>query len=158
MIKLVVFGKTAILLASGRVISELFAKRASAFSDRPSLVFSGELCGLNDLHPMTQFGQEFRQQRKLMKEVLGADVIRRQEALLDEKGRRMLQSTFADLKGFDRNLRRFVHPRSTYSPFPSDSLLSYMVSKLWKSTTRISSLRRKCQCSSANTQSSQDGL
>lgn len=43
MVKLSVFGKTAIFLGNGRSISELFAKRSSDFSDRPTLVFSGEL-------------------------------------------------------------------------------------------------------------------
>lgn len=43
MIKLSIFGKTAIFLGTGRSISELFAKRSSEFSDRPELTFSGEL-------------------------------------------------------------------------------------------------------------------
>jgi len=43
MIKLSVFGKTAIFLGNGRTISELFAKRSSEFSDRPVLTFAGEL-------------------------------------------------------------------------------------------------------------------
>jgi hypothetical protein len=43
MVKLSVFGKTAIFLGSGRSISELFATRSSRFSDRPKLTFSGEL-------------------------------------------------------------------------------------------------------------------
>lgn len=43
MIKLSVFGKTAIFLTTGRTITEIFAKRASDFSDRPRLIFSQEL-------------------------------------------------------------------------------------------------------------------
>ena len=43
MIKLSVFGKTAIFLGNGKSISELFAKRSSEFSDRPVLTFAGEL-------------------------------------------------------------------------------------------------------------------
>ena len=43
MIKLSIFGKTAIFLGTGRTISELFAKHSTEFSDRPQLTFSGEL-------------------------------------------------------------------------------------------------------------------
>ena len=55
---------------------------------------------------MTQFGSDFRQQRKLMKEVLGGDVIRKQETLLTEEGIRLLEGFLADPKAFDRSLRR----------------------------------------------------
>jgi hypothetical protein len=57
---------------------------------------------------MTQFDADFRQQRKLMKEVLGGDVIRRHEALLHEEGIRLLEGIFVDPKGFDRYLRRLA--------------------------------------------------
>jgi hypothetical protein len=57
---------------------------------------------------MTQYGEDFRQQRKFMKEVLGGDVIRRHEALLDEEGKRMLQGIFKAPKECDRLLRRSV--------------------------------------------------
>ncbi len=43
MIKLSIFGKTAIFLGTGKTISELFAKHSTEFSDRPQLTFSGEL-------------------------------------------------------------------------------------------------------------------
>ncbi|KAJ6555588.1 cytochrome P450 [Mycena vulgaris] len=105
--KLSVLGKTVLFLTSPRAISELFAKRASTFSDRPHLVFSEELCGMHVLHPMTQFGDDFKEQRKFMKEVLAGDVIRKHEALLDEEGRRLLQSIFGAPKDCDRHLRRF---------------------------------------------------
>lgn len=55
---------------------------------------------------MTQFGSDFRQQRKLMKEVLGTDVIRNHEALLNEEGVRLLEGILTNPKGFDRYLRR----------------------------------------------------
>lgn len=55
---------------------------------------------------MTQFGNDFRQQRKFMKEVLGADVIRKHESLLDEEGKRMIQGIMANPENFDRYLRR----------------------------------------------------
>ena len=126
MTKLSVLGKTVLFLTSPRAISELFAKRASTFSDRPHFIFSEELyvpsklsnalsiadavasCGMHVLHPMTQYGEDFRQQRKFMKEVLGGDVIRRHEPLLDEEGKRMLQGIFQSPKECDRLLRRFV--------------------------------------------------
>jgi len=62
------------------------------------------------MHPTTQFGPEFKQQRKLMKEVLGSDVIRKHEPLLHEEGIRMLEGIFTDPKGYDRYLRRSATP------------------------------------------------
>jgi hypothetical protein len=41
--KLSVLGKTVLFLTSPRMISELFAKRASTFSDRPHFIFSEEM-------------------------------------------------------------------------------------------------------------------
>jgi len=105
--KLSVLGKTVLFLTSPRAISELFANRASTFSDRPHFIFSEELCGMKVLHPMTQYGEDFKQQRKLMKEVLAGDVIRRHEALLDDEGRRMLQGILKTPQECDRLLRRF---------------------------------------------------
>jgi hypothetical protein len=61
------------------------------------------------LHPMTQFGDDFKDQRKFMKEVLAADVIRKHESLLDEEGRRLLQSIFVQPQECDRHLRRSVY-------------------------------------------------
>ncbi|KAJ7637836.1 cytochrome P450 [Mycena rosella] len=105
--QLSVLGKDVLFLTSPRAISELFAKRASTFSDRPKLVFSEQMCGMNVLHPMTNFGEDFKNQRKFMKEVLAAEHLRNHEALLDEEGRRMLQSIFQTPNDCDRHLRRF---------------------------------------------------
>ncbi|KZT18463.1 hypothetical protein NEOLEDRAFT_1184290, partial [Neolentinus lepideus HHB14362 ss-1] len=68
-------------------ISELFTERSSEYSDRPRPIFSQDLVGLSALHPMTQYGEDFKQQRRFIKEVPGADVIRKPEALPDEEGR-----------------------------------------------------------------------
>ncbi|KAH9977454.1 cytochrome P450 [Russula compacta] len=105
--KLRVLGKTVLFLTSPRAISELFAKRSATFSDRPHFIFSEEMCGMHVLHPMTQYGEDFRQQRKFMKEVLAGDVIRRHEPILDDEGKRMLQGIFQHPKECDRHLRRF---------------------------------------------------
>ncbi|KAJ7080194.1 cytochrome P450 [Mycena belliarum] len=105
--QLSIIGKEILFLTSARAISELFAKRASTFSDRPKLIFSEELCGMHVLHPMTQFGADFKDQRKFMKEVLAPEVLRNHEALLDDEGRRLLRSILATPNECDRHLRRF---------------------------------------------------
>ncbi|EPQ52491.1 cytochrome P450 [Gloeophyllum trabeum ATCC 11539] len=107
MVKLGILGKRMIFLTSPTVISELFAKRSADYSDRPRLIFSQDYVGLDIMHPMTQFGADFKQQRKFMKEVLHADVIRKHEDLLNEEGRRLLQGMWDTPKNFDRHLRRF---------------------------------------------------
>ncbi|KZT22337.1 hypothetical protein NEOLEDRAFT_1180926 [Neolentinus lepideus HHB14362 ss-1] len=56
-------------------ISELFAECSSEYSDRPRPIFSQDLVGLSALHPMTQYGEDFKQQRRFIKEVPSADVI-----------------------------------------------------------------------------------
>ncbi|KAJ7051779.1 cytochrome P450 [Mycena amicta] len=105
--KLSILGKNILFLTSTRAISELFVKRGATFSDRPQLVFSQELCGMDVLHPMTQFGDDFRDQRKFMKEVLAPEVQRRHAGLLDEEARRLLKATFERPQDAARHLRRF---------------------------------------------------
>ncbi|KAJ7052940.1 cytochrome P450 [Mycena amicta] len=105
--KLSILGKDILFLTSAHAISELFVKRGSTFSDRPQLVFSQELCGMDVLHPMTQFGDDFREQRKFMKEVLAPEVQRRHASLLDEEGRRLLFATLERPVDTPRHLRRF---------------------------------------------------
>lgn len=44
-----------------------------------------------------------------MKEVLGIDVLRKHESLLDEEGSRLLQAIYSTPIEFDRHLRRLLH-------------------------------------------------
>ena len=55
---------------------------------------------------MTQYGPEWKEQRKFMKEVLGSDVLRKHDPLLEEEGLRLLRDIFEDPTKFDRHLRR----------------------------------------------------
>ncbi|KAF7302459.1 Cytochrome P450 [Mycena chlorophos] len=105
--KLSIFGKNILFLSSTATITELFVKQSSTFSDRPQLVFSQELCGMDVMHPMTQYGPDFREQRKFMKELLAPEVQRTHEGLLAEEGRRLLRATFERPKDAARYLRRF---------------------------------------------------
>ncbi|KAF7309278.1 Cytochrome P450 [Mycena indigotica] len=105
--RLSILGKNVLFLTSTNIISELFVKRSAVFSDRPQLVFSQELCGMDVLHPMTQYGADFREQRKFMKEALAPEVQRRHESLLNEEGRRLLRATYEDPEDTARHLRRF---------------------------------------------------
>nr|GAT47942.1 cytochrome P450 [Mycena chlorophos] len=105
--KLSILGKNILFLTSTQTITELLSKQSAVFSDRPQLVFSQELCGLDVLHPMTPYGPDFREQRKFMKEVLAPEVQKRHEGLLAEEGRRLLRATFDNPKDAVRYLRRF---------------------------------------------------
>lgn len=57
---------------------------------------------------MTQYGPEWKEQRKFMKEVLGGEATRRHDPLLEEEGLYLLRDIFEDPTKFDRHLRRQV--------------------------------------------------
>lgn len=43
-----IFGQHMIIVNDKRLVSEMFDKRSAIYSDRPTLVFGGEMCVLND--------------------------------------------------------------------------------------------------------------
>ena len=123
--KLSVLGKMVLFLTLPCAISELFAKGSSTFSDHPHSVFSEELyilfimqstliayevasCSMHVLHLMTQFKEDFCQQRKFMKEVLGGDVIYKHKALLDDECKHLFQGILQALKECDQLFQRFA--------------------------------------------------
>ncbi|KAF7300144.1 Cytochrome P450 [Mycena kentingensis (nom. inval.)] len=104
--KLSILGKDILFVSGSRTITDLFVARGATCSDRPDLVFSGELCGLNILHPLSQYGDDFKAQRRFMKEVVAPDVLRSHWTLLEEEARRMCRAVWEDPASAVKHLRR----------------------------------------------------
>ncbi|KAH9174424.1 cytochrome P450 [Lactarius sanguifluus] len=59
-----VFGQSVVVLCSPSVVKDLFEKRGDIYSDRPSWPIAG-IIGVEWLIPFTQFGEQWREKRKM---------------------------------------------------------------------------------------------
>ncbi|KAJ7671882.1 cytochrome P450 [Mycena rosella] len=66
-----VLGQPIIFLTSPQAASDLLDRKSAIYSDRPELVFIGELVGYKESLPLCTYGDSFREQRKLVAEALG---------------------------------------------------------------------------------------
>ncbi|KAL5522856.1 hypothetical protein ACEPAG_8874 [Sanghuangporus baumii] len=67
-----VFGKTLVILNESSIASELLEKRSSIFSNRPRLVFGGEMVGWGDTLVAQQYSDRFRAYRKALHNEIGS--------------------------------------------------------------------------------------
>ena len=63
------FGTHIITLNDPQAAAELFEKRSAVFSERPQLVFGGEMCGWKDTLALLSYGAKFRMYRKELHQV-----------------------------------------------------------------------------------------
>ena len=63
------FGTHIIALNDPQAAAELFEKRSAVFSERPQLVFGGEMCGWKDTLALLSYGAKFRMYRKELHQV-----------------------------------------------------------------------------------------
>ncbi|TDL20075.1 cytochrome P450 [Rickenella mellea] len=79
-----VFGKTMILVHSATIAIDLFEKKSSVYSSRPTVVFAGQMCGWDGALPLQPYGPRFRAYRKNMSQIIGTKSAVSQFALLEE--------------------------------------------------------------------------
>ena len=92
-----VLGQRIVILNSLQACIDLFEKRSSIYSDRPSLVMAGELMGWDHLLPLCHYGDLFRDFRRLLFQFMGGPKQMARFHGLEEKEthqflRRLLQS------------------------------------------------------------------
>ncbi|TDL26571.1 cytochrome P450 [Rickenella mellea] len=66
-----VFGQTMILIHSPQIAFDLFEKKSSIYSSRPTLVFGGQMCGWDRTHALLPYGSRFRAHRKYLSQLIG---------------------------------------------------------------------------------------
>jgi len=68
-------GQGLVFLSSSEAAFELLEKRGSIYSDKPSLVMAGELCGCEKMVAFTPYGERSKAQRRLILQALGPQAI-----------------------------------------------------------------------------------
>ncbi|KLO06300.1 cytochrome P450 [Schizopora paradoxa] len=89
-----VFGQHIVILNDVKLAVDLLDKNSSVFSDRPALVFCGEMCGWNRSLAMMHYGPQHKAIRKIVHQFMGSgDAISRHHPLLEVESRRFLLRT-----------------------------------------------------------------
>ncbi|KAJ7689941.1 cytochrome P450 [Mycena rosella] len=101
-------GQSIIILSSPQAVTELLERRSAIYSDRPSLIFGGELVGYKDTLPMTCYGERHREHRKLMAEVLGPRAVGQWRAMEERHMHGFLRNILGTPEEFLHHVRRVV--------------------------------------------------
>lgn len=67
-----VLGTTLVIINDSRIAFDLFEKRSTIYSDRPRMVFGGEMCGWEHALSSQYYGERFKAYRKNIHAVLGS--------------------------------------------------------------------------------------
>ncbi|KAJ3477354.1 hypothetical protein NLI96_g10518 [Meripilus lineatus] len=103
-----VFGQGLVFLNTQQAAVDLLEKQGSIYSDKPSLVMAGELCGCENMVAFTRYGDFARRQRKLMHEALGASAVRTFLPLLEIETHALVRGIMADPKDYIGYIRKYA--------------------------------------------------
>ncbi|KAI0676742.1 cytochrome P450 [Trametes maxima] len=103
-----VFGQGLLFLNTYDVAIDLLEKKGSIYSDKPSLVMAGELCGCDNMVAFTRYGDMSRRQRRLMQKALGPSAIPSYHPLLEIETHALLKRLFDDPENYEGHIRRYA--------------------------------------------------
>ncbi|TDL20071.1 cytochrome P450 [Rickenella mellea] len=104
-----VFGNTMILIQSPTIAFDLFEKKSTIYSSRPTLVFGGQLCGWDGALPLLPYGSRFRAYRKNMSQLIGTKSAVSQFARLEaEETRRFLRRVMDNPDGLLWHIKKLA--------------------------------------------------
>ncbi|KAJ7163973.1 cytochrome P450 [Mycena crocata] len=103
-----VMGQSIIFLSSPQAVADLLDGRSLMYSDRPKLVFCGDLVGYKDSLPLCEYGDGFRAQRKLISEALGPRNASSWRALQERKVAGFLKDLVLTPHLFRKHIQRVV--------------------------------------------------
>ncbi|OSX57811.1 hypothetical protein POSPLADRAFT_1155877 [Postia placenta MAD-698-R-SB12] len=83
-------GQHIIVINSAKVARELLDKRSSIYSGRPHLTMLGDLAGYNKILLMQPYGDELRQQRRLISQTLSISTIGQYYDIQEAEARRLV--------------------------------------------------------------------
>ncbi|EJD06297.1 cytochrome P450 oxidoreductase [Fomitiporia mediterranea MF3/22] len=103
---LTVFGTHIVALHDPAAAAALFEKRSAVFSDRPRIVFGGEMCGWENTLALQRYGDAFRLFRRELHQIIGTpSSIARFHPLIEVESRRFLLRVLNDTS----KLQKHVH-------------------------------------------------
>ncbi|PPQ90149.1 hypothetical protein CVT25_012460 [Psilocybe cyanescens] len=103
-----ILGIGLVFLNSPDAASDLLDKRGSIYSDKPSLVMAGELCGCKNMAAFTGYGPQFRQQRRLLHKAFGVATIPSYHPLLQTETHTFLRRLIVDPVEYIKHIRRYA--------------------------------------------------
>ncbi|KAI0659781.1 O-methylsterigmatocystin oxidoreductase [Cubamyces menziesii] len=99
-----VFGHTLIVIHSLEAANELLDKRSSIYSDRPMLILA-KLIGWTDLMVFKQYGDEWREERRLLSRYFQPNTVPQYRAVQQREARRFLNVLLRDQNDLDGSLK-----------------------------------------------------
>ncbi|KAJ6595502.1 cytochrome P450, partial [Mycena vulgaris] len=103
-----VLGQPIIFLSSPQVAADLLDQRSAIYSDRPTLVFGGDLVGYKHSTPLCTYGDTLREHRKLVAEALGPRNATSWRALEEGKVKEYLRALLEEPNLYRDHIRRLV--------------------------------------------------
>ncbi|KAF9559108.1 cytochrome P450 [Agrocybe pediades] len=103
-----VLGIGLVFINSPEAASDLLDKRGSIYSDKPSLVMSGELCGCKNMVAFTCYGDQSKRQRRLLHKAFGVPVIPSYHPLLQTETHSFLRRLIANPADYQKHVRRYA--------------------------------------------------
>ncbi|KIJ46941.1 hypothetical protein M422DRAFT_164656 [Sphaerobolus stellatus SS14] len=100
-----VLQQPAIVIHSTKLIKELLEKRAYIYSDRPKLVMAGELSGMERSFSMQNYGERWRNQRKLVAAVFAAGKVARYHSLQEGQARMLINNLISRPESLEWELK-----------------------------------------------------
>lgn len=98
-----------IILNSPKVATELLDKKSVIYSDRPRLVFGGEMVGWDQTLALTQYGDRFREYRRFMHRLIGGrSQVKRFHSLSEMETRKFLNRVLEKPDRVQDHIRQYV--------------------------------------------------
>ncbi|KAJ7584619.1 cytochrome P450 [Mycena floridula] len=85
-----ILGQSLIFLSSPTSTLDLLDKRSSLYSDKPSLVMAGDLCGCSNMVAFTPYGPQSKRQRRLINSAFSTSAIPAYQPLIVTQTNRFL--------------------------------------------------------------------
>ena len=129
-----VFGQHIIILNEKRLAFELLDKRSSIYSDRPTMIFGGEMyvcygvpiwrccwpfwrCGWDDTLAMQHYSSRFRAYRKYIYQTIGTrSAVARHHKLIEIEARRFLLRMLESPENVLQHIRTYARSLSPVTP------------------------------------------
>jgi cytochrome P450 len=109
LISISIFGQPVILISSAKVVEDLLEKRSLIYSNRPALIFAGEIVGWSNAIGLLQYGHKFREFRKHMSRLIGTKAaMERFNPLMEHETEKFLVRVLADPSSFSDQIRRWA--------------------------------------------------
>ncbi|KAF8811120.1 cytochrome P450 [Phlegmacium glaucopus] len=103
-----VLGQGLVFLNSPEAAFDLLDKRGSIYSDKPSFVMVGELCGCKNMMAFTSYGNQSKRQRRIAHKAFGAPIIPSYHPLILTGTHAFLKRLVVDPAEYMRHVRRYA--------------------------------------------------